>query len=202
MRSHRLANRLGTAILIHKMSGVFFEYPGVRFSRRFQLLQVIVRLCASVRRLTHAARHRFRSSFRRKTAEFPTHAQTADKRLGWTSRGSRAAVRASSDALRPNHNSVKNEDHYDISWKRKRLATSAGRLPQKGRRRSPRPAELARESAGEEVVFRDDRRYDQRAVRRQLKSADHASACEPRRDDAKWLAFRAAASTGALAAQT
>ena len=139
------------------MSGAFFEYPGVRFLRRFRLFAAVVRpfVFLLFRRLTHAARHSFRSRSRRHVAEFPAATQTAFERLKWTLRGSRAADRASRGALRPNDNSVNIEDHYDNSFIRERLAASTRRrLPQKGRRRSSLPAEEQHaKSAGQEIAL-------------------------------------------------
>ena len=130
------------------------EYPGVRFSRRFRLWEIIMLAFASLlaRRLTNAAHHSFLS--RRPAAEFSAATlPSATKRSG-TSRGLRAAERASHDALRPNHNSVNIEDHYGISFIRERLAASTWRrLPQKGRR-SPVPAKKQHStSAGEKIAL-------------------------------------------------
>src|SRR6476469_9763258 len=99
------------------MSGMFFEYPGVRFTRRGRLLEIDLRAFASLqfRRLTHAARYSFRLLSRPEAAEFPAATQSAFERLGWTHEGSRAGNRASVDALRPNYNSVKTEDLYGSS---------------------------------------------------------------------------------------
>src|SRR3982751_4139708 len=68
-------------------------------------------------------------------AEFPPAAQTALELLDWTLRGSRAADRASLDALRPQLNWFNTEDHYEISIPRERLtASTPGRIPQTVRR--------------------------------------------------------------------
>ncbi len=133
---------------------MFFEYPGLRFSRRFRLWEIFMRALASllVRRLIDAVRLSVLS--RSHAAEFPPATlPTATKRAG-TSRGLRAADRASFDALRPNCNSVNIEDHYDNSFIRERLAASTRRrLPQKGRR-SPLPAENQHcESAGQKIAL-------------------------------------------------
>lgn len=156
--SPRLTNGLPTqppAPIFPPMSGMFFESPRVRFFRRFCLLESCARMFASLqfRRFTDAVRRSFQSGSRPEAAELPAATQTAPKRLAWTFRGPRAAVRASSDALRPNYNSVINEDHYGISRSWERLAATPRRLPQKGRRRSPLPAELARKGAGKANVL-------------------------------------------------
>ncbi len=130
---------------------MLFEYPRVRFSWRFRLLEVITRSVASLlfRRFTDAARRSFRSQPRPYAAEFTADTQSADKRLEWTFLGLRAAVRASHNALRPNHNSVNTEDHYDISIIREKFPSPTWRrLPQKGRR-SSLPAEHACQGAGQ-----------------------------------------------------
>ena len=164
------------------MSGVFFEYPGVRFSRRVRLLEIILRAFASLllRRATHAARHSFRVSSRPEAAEFPAATQTAFERLGWTLRGSRAGERASIDALRPNYNSVNTEDLYGISIIREKFAAPTGRrrFPQKGRR-SPVPAKRACEGTGKENVLAESH-----GIFHQRKSADRAR----RGTKAQWFA--------------
>lgn len=138
------------------MSGMFFEYPRVRFFRRFWLLELITRTFASLlsRRFSNAARRSVQSGSRPEAAEFPAARQSASERLAWTFRGPRAVGRASSDALRPKHNSVNNnKDHYGISRIRERLAATPRRLPQKGRRRSPLPPEHTGQSAGQTNVL-------------------------------------------------
>ena len=135
------------------MSGMFFEYPGVRFSGQIRLWESMVRMIASllVRPLTQAVRYSFRILSRPLTAEFSAVTHTAFQRPGPTLRGSRAADRASSDALRLNHNSVNTEDLYGISITREKLAAPTGRrwLSTQGRR-SPVPAKNYSESAGQE----------------------------------------------------
>ena len=64
-------------------------------------------------------------------AKFPSAAQTALGLLDWTLRGSRAADRASCDALRLQRNLFNTEDHYEISIPREKLTASAPwRIPQ------------------------------------------------------------------------
>jgi len=133
------------------MSGMFFDNPAVRFSRRLSFYQIRMRSFASllVRWLTGAQGHCFRNSSRLREAEFPAATQIADQRLFF---GSRATDRASTDALRPNYNWVELEDQNDISIIGEKWPAFARRLPQKGRQ-SPAPPERAIEGAGEEIVL-------------------------------------------------
>jgi hypothetical protein len=136
------------------MSGMFFDNPAVRFSRRFSFYQIRMRHFASLlfRWLTGAKGHYFRNCSRRHEAEFPAATQIADQRLFF---GSRATDRASTDALRPNYNWVELEDQHDISIIGEKWPAFARRLPQKGRQ-SPAPPERAIEGAGEEIVLAEN----------------------------------------------
>jgi hypothetical protein len=133
------------------MSGMFFDDPAVRFSRRLSHFQIRMRCFVTLLRhwLTGANRLSVRIDSRRHVAEFPTATQIAYRLLVGTLRGSRARDRASTDALRPNNNWVKPEDQYDISIIWEKWPTCARRLPQK-ERQSLAPPERAIEGAGEE----------------------------------------------------
>jgi hypothetical protein len=137
-----------------QMSGLFFDNPALRFSRRFSFYQIRVRHIASLlfRWLTDAEDHCIRDRSRCHEAEFPAATQIADQRLFF---GSRAADRASTDALRPNYNWVELEDTHDISIIGEKWPAFARRLPQKGRQ-SPAPAERAIQGAGEEIALGKD----------------------------------------------
>jgi hypothetical protein len=137
------------------MSGIFFDNPAVRFSRRLSFYQLRVRNFASwlFRWLTGANGHCFRDYSRRHEAEFPAATQIANQRLLF---GSRAADRASTDALRPNYNWVELEDQHDISIIGEKWPAFARRLPQKGRQQSSAPPERAIEGAGEEIVLAEN----------------------------------------------
>jgi hypothetical protein len=136
------------------MSGTFFDNPALRFSRRFSFYQIRMRHVASLlfRWLTDAEGHCFRDRSRRHEAEFPAATQIADQRLFF---GSRAADRASTDALRPNYNWVELEDTHDISIIGEKWPAFARRLPQEGRQ-SPAPSEHAIQGAGEEIVLAEN----------------------------------------------
>jgi hypothetical protein len=136
------------------MSGMFFDNPALRFSRRLSFYQTRMRYVASllVRWLTDAEGLCFRNNSRRREAEFPAATQIADQRLFF---GSRATDRASTDALRPNYNWLELEDQYDISIIGEKWPAFARRLPQKGRQ-SPAPPERAIEGAGEEIVLAEN----------------------------------------------
>ena len=131
------------------------EYPGVRFSRRLRLWEIIMRTFASLLagRVAKAARSLFLS--RPQAAEFSSSNVTKRDQATRDLSGLRAAERASNGALRRNYNSVNIEDHYGISFIRERFAApTRRRLPQKGRR-SPVPAETQQhpEGAGAEIAL-------------------------------------------------
>ncbi|HWM23219.1 MAG TPA: hypothetical protein VNP98_00215 [Chthoniobacterales bacterium] len=132
---------------------MFFVNPGVRFSRRFSFFQIQMRSFASrlFRWLTGADAHPFRNYSRRLEAEFPPATQIADQLLFF---GSRAADRASIDALRPNYNWVELEDQHDISIIGEKWPAFARRLPQKGRQ-SPALSGQSGPAAGAENVLAD-----------------------------------------------
>src|SRR5436305_6454609 len=113
------------------MSGMFFENPGVRFSRRLSLFHFRMRFVASrlFRRLTGADSRCSRMDSRYNEAEFPATQPAHELFL----LGSRARDRASTDALRPFINWVKPEDQYGISIIGEKSPAFARRLPQKGR---------------------------------------------------------------------
>ena len=146
--------RLRRAHSYSQMSGMFFDNPAVRFSRRLSFYQIWMRSFASLlnRWLTGADDLSVRIDSRCHEAEFPAATQTAYQLLFL---GSRAVDRASSDALRPNYNWVKPEDQYDISIIGEKWPAFARRFPQKGRQ-SPAPPERAIEGAGEEIVLADN----------------------------------------------
>ena len=132
------------------MSGMFFENPGVRFSRRLSLFHFRMRFVASrlFRRVTGADSRCSRMDSRYDEAEFPA-TQTAHELFFL---GSRARDRASTDALRPFNNWVKPEDQYGISIIGEKWPAFARRLPQKGRQ-SPALPERAQPGAGEEIIL-------------------------------------------------
>jgi len=74
-----------------------------------------------------------RVCFRLEEAEFPAAPQSGCKLLEGTLRSSRAADRASIDALRPFNNWVNLKDNHELSFIRKTLAPFARRVPTKGR---------------------------------------------------------------------
>src|SRR6266446_1041667 len=120
------------------MSGIFFGHPGVRFSRRFRFLDIMMRDFASslLRWLTVAAGGSTRIHFRLDEAEFPAASQSARKLLERTWPGSRAADCASIDALRPFNNWVNLEDQYELLFTRETPASFARRVPTMGRSRA------------------------------------------------------------------
>ena len=118
-----------------KMSGIFIDDPGVRFSRRFRFFIIMTRgfISSLLRWLTGAACGSRRVHFRLEEAGFPAASQNACRLLEGTSRGPRAAGCASIDALRPFSNSVNIEDQHEISFIRETIASFARRPPSKGR---------------------------------------------------------------------
>jgi hypothetical protein len=140
-----------------QMSGMFFDNPAVRFSRRLSFYQIRMRSFASLlfRWLTGADGLCARIDSRCHEAEFPAATQTAYQLLVRTFLGSRARDCASTNALRPNYNWVKPEDQHDISIIGEKWPAFARRLPQKGRQ-SLAPPERAIEGAGEEIVLAEN----------------------------------------------
>jgi hypothetical protein len=138
---------------------MFFDNPGVRFSRRFSVCHIRMRYFASVlfHWLTGADRRCFRINSRLDEAEFPPATQIAYRLLLRSVSGSRATDRASNDALRPNNNWVKPEDQYGISIIGEERPASAWRFPQEGRQSPPLPeCDLPRTS--EEIVLAENHR--------------------------------------------
>ena len=74
-----------------------------------------------------------RVRFRLEEVEFPAASESVRKLLERTLRSSRAADRASIDALRPFNNWVNLKDNHELSFIRKTLAPFARRVPTKGR---------------------------------------------------------------------
>src|SRR4051812_1044642 len=135
------------------MSGMFFTYPGVRFSPRIR--RVFGRMFAPLLICwrSHAARRSLRRWTRPRAAEFPAATRTAYERLEGIFRDLRAADRASIDALRPNCNSVNTEDLYGISIIREGLAPWARWFFPPPERRSFLPAKIISQGPGQEVVL-------------------------------------------------
>jgi hypothetical protein len=133
-----------------QMSGMFFDKPGDRLSRRSRFFEGnFVSLLA--RWFMDVGRRSFRITSRCHEAKFPAATQTADKLFARTFRGSQAADGASIDGLRPHYNWVNIEDQHEISFIRETLAAFARRFPTTGRR-SLTLSRLRPEGAGEEIV--------------------------------------------------
>jgi hypothetical protein len=140
------------------MSGILFDDPDLRFSRRLRLFVFRIPGFALLlfRWLTQADRSS-RSNSRQFEVEFPAAAQTAcqlPKRALW---GSPAADRASTDALHPHNNWVNIEDQHEISSIREKLAAFARRVPTQ-RRSSRWQFARDRENPGQENILATHRR--------------------------------------------
>jgi hypothetical protein len=140
------------------MSGILFDDPDLRFSRRLRLF--VFRIPGFVlllfRWLTKADGSS-RSNSRQLEVESPAAAQTAcqlPKRALW---GSPAADRASIDALHPHNNWVNIEDQHEISSIRENLAAFARRVPTQGRS-SPWRFAPGRQNPGQENILATHRR--------------------------------------------
>jgi len=148
-----------------EMSEIFFDHPGVGFPRQFRFFGTMMRDSAFslFRWLTVAAGGSRRVHFRLEEAEFPAASQSACKLLERTLRSSRAADRASIDALRPFNNWVNLEDNHELSFIRETLAQFARRVPTKGRSpfaRSKRERESSQENilaAGRRIFWKRKR---------------------------------------------
>jgi hypothetical protein len=128
------------------MSGILFDNPAVRFPRPFRISETVARCFAPVRWVIVAAcRPKFS---RREEVEFPAAAQIALQ----TFRGSPAADRASSDALRPQNNWVKIKDQYEASIIRETFAPRARWISTKTRRAFA-SAIRGRSTAGKEIAL-------------------------------------------------
>jgi hypothetical protein len=98
------------------MSGIFFDLPSPRFLRRFRSFETRMRTFASslLRCLRTPARDSRQVHFRLNEVEFPVASQSACKLFEWTLGDSRAADRASIDALRPLNNWVKLRNQHEL----------------------------------------------------------------------------------------
>src|SRR6266480_7487014 len=98
------------------MSGIFFDLPGLRFLRRFRFFETMMRTFASslLRWLSARACGSRQLHFRLREAEFSSASQSACKLFEWTLGDSRAADRASIDALRPLNNWVKLRNQHEL----------------------------------------------------------------------------------------
>src|SRR5260370_7588700 len=98
------------------MSGILFALPSLRFLRRFRFFENMMRTFASslLRWLSAPACGSRQLYFRLNEAEFPAASQSACKLFEWTLSDSRAADRASIDALRPFTHWVNLKDHLNL----------------------------------------------------------------------------------------
>ena len=149
-------------IVIH-MSGMFFDIPAVRFSRRLSFFQIRMRYVVALlfRWLTGANRLFAGTYSRPHKAEYPLALETAYELLLRTFRGSGARGGASGDARRsPNINNYNNwlkvKDQHDISFIWEKWPAFTRRLPQKERQQSLPPSKRAIEGAGEKISLAED----------------------------------------------
>ena len=135
------------------MSGILFDDPDLRFSKRLRLFVSRIPSFALLlfRWLTKADRS-CRSHSRQLEVEFPAAAQTACQLTKRTLWGSPAADRASIDALHPHNNWVNIEDQHEISFIREKLAAFARRVPIQGRT-SPRRFARDRQNSRQENIL-------------------------------------------------
>src|SRR6266487_1203620 len=144
---HRASHNQG------EMSEISFDHPSVCFPQQLRSLGTMVRdfKVSLFRWLAVAAGGSRRVGFRLEEAEFPAASQSAGKLLERPLRSSRAADRASIDALRPFNNWINLEDNHELSFIRKTLAPFARRVPTKGR--SPFAlSKRGRESSQENIL--------------------------------------------------
>ena len=116
------------------MSGIFFDLPSPRLLRRFRSFETRMRTFASsvLRCLRTPACDSRQVHFRLNEVEFPAASQSACKLFDWTLGDSRAADRASIDALRPFNNWVKLKNQYELLFKWETLRPFARRGPPQG----------------------------------------------------------------------
>ena len=113
------------------MSGIFFDLPSVRFLRRFRFLEPMLQtIAASLFRWLSAPACAVRQvHFRHDEAEFPLASQSACKLFEWTLSDSRAADRASIDALRPFNHWVNLKDQHELLFIRQTSPPFARWIP-------------------------------------------------------------------------
>ena len=117
-----------------EMSGIFFDLPSPRLLRRFRSFETRMRTFASsvLRCLRTPACDSRQVHFRLNEVEFPAASQSACKLFDWTLGDSRAADRASIDALRSFNNWVKLKNQYELLFKWETLRPFARRGPPQG----------------------------------------------------------------------
>ena len=115
------------------MSGILFDDPDLRFSRRLRLFVSMIPGFALLFRWLTKVERPSRSHSRQLEVEFPATAQTACQLTKRTLSGSPTADRASIDALHPHNNWVNIEDQHEISFIWEKLAAFARRVPIPGR---------------------------------------------------------------------
>jgi hypothetical protein len=156
-RNRPACKRTAVRPYLFTMSGILFDDPDLRFSRRLRLFVFKIPGFALLlfRWLTKADRSS-RSSSRQLEVEFPAAAQTASQLPKRTLWGSPAVDRASIDALHSHNNWVNIEDQYEISFIWEKLAAFARRVPTE-RRSSPWFAR-DRQNPGQENILATHRR--------------------------------------------
>jgi hypothetical protein len=135
------------------MSGIFFDLPGLRFLRRFRFFENMMRAFASLllRWLSAPASGSRQLYFRLKEAEFPAASQNACKLFEWTLSDSRAADRASLDALRPFNHWVNLKDQHELLFIRETSPPFAGWIPTQ-EQWAPAPSTGRSESSEENLL--------------------------------------------------
>jgi hypothetical protein len=148
--SLHLQSRTRRAI-IYEMSGIFFDLPSPRLLRRFRFFETRMRTVASslLRWLRTLACDSRQVHFRLNEVEFPAASQSACKLFEWTFGDSRAADRASIDALRPLNNWVKPRNQHELLFIWETLAPFA-------RRDAPQRQPTLSGSAGESETSKKD----------------------------------------------
>ena len=148
----RACNRARGEAYSREMSGIFFDLPSPRLLRRFRIFETRVRTVASslLRCLRAPACDSRQVHFRLNEVEFPAASQSACKLFEWTLGDSRAADRASIDALRPFNNWVKLKNQHELLFIWETLPPFARRGPPQGLR----PALAG--SAGESETSKKD----------------------------------------------
>src|SRR5260370_17615584 len=114
-----------------EMSGIFFDLPSLRFLRRFRFFENMMRAFAStlLRWLSAPACYSIQLYFRLNEAEFLAASQSACKLFEWTLSDSRAADRASIDALRPFNHWVNLKDQHELLFIRQTSPPFARWIP-------------------------------------------------------------------------
>ena len=161
-----------------EMSGIFFDLPSPRLLRRFRSFETRMRTFASslLRCLRTPACDSRQVHFRLNEVEFPAASQSACKLFEWTLGDSRAADRASIDALRSFNNWVKLKNQYELLFKWETLRPFARRGPPQGQPRTLSGSAGESETSEKDILAAGGRIFRRRHKHKENRNG-HAQRC-------------------------